>query len=245
VTTATARRGRRRLVLRWAAAFAVVLAIVVAALGLRALRVLWSVDDANTYWEVRAARAAEPDALVYVALGDSAAQGVGASRPEKGYVGLLADEFRASTGRPVLVVNLSLSGAAAADVLTGQVDRVDGYYPDVVTLAVGGNDAGRTSPDTFAATMAKIFDQLPAGSYVADVPDFGGGPRRPAAHVLAERTRDLLVEHEDLVPVPLEAATASMGWGDYAGDFFHPSDSGYRVWADAFWTAMRDDAFMS
>lgn len=241
MTPATQCRGRHRGVLRWVAAFTVVLAVVAAALGLRALRVLWSVDDAKAYWEVRAVRAAEPDALVYVALGDSAAQGVGASRPENGYVGLLADELRASTGRPVLVVNLSVSGATAADVLTGQVDRVEGYDPDVVTLAVGGNDAERTDPDAFAATMAEILDRLPPGTFVADVPDFGSGPRRPAAHELAERTRGLLAEHDQLVPVALEAATASMGWGDYAGDFFHPSDAGYRVWADAFWTAMRGE----
>ena len=53
----------------------------------------------------------EPGDLVYVALGDSAAQGIGASTSDNGYVGLVADRLRERTGNPVLGVNLSRSGA--------------------------------------------------------------------------------------------------------------------------------------
>ncbi len=51
--------------------------------------------------------------LLYVALGDSTAQGIGASRPGNGYVGILADRIRALSGRTVRTVNLSVSGARA------------------------------------------------------------------------------------------------------------------------------------
>ncbi|MEO5743679.1 MAG: hypothetical protein ABIQ53_03685, partial [Terracoccus sp.] len=36
--------------------------------------------------------------ILYVALGDSTAQGIGASRPERGYVGLIAERLRVATG---------------------------------------------------------------------------------------------------------------------------------------------------
>lgn len=59
----------------------------------------------------------ETGGLLYVALGDSAAQAVGTSDPRHGYVSLLADRLRESTGRPVEIVNLSRSGARIKDVL--------------------------------------------------------------------------------------------------------------------------------
>jgi len=212
---------------------------VVALLGLTgwfgygALRVRWSVDNAAAYWDRRAADDGE---LRYVALGDSAAQGVGASRPERGYVGLLADRIEDRTGRTVQVVNLSVSGAVLADVIAGQLPALATLQPDVVTVAVGGNDVGRTDPAAFRRSFAALCAALPPGTLVADVPDFGGGPRRPAAMVLARTAREVLAEHPDLRPVALEEATVEMRWGDYAGDLFHPGDSGYRRWADAFWT---------
>lgn len=59
--------------------------------------------------------------LLYVALGDSTAQGIGASRPGNGYVGILADRIRALSGRTVRTVNLSVSGARATDLVEHQL----------------------------------------------------------------------------------------------------------------------------
>src|SRR5918995_2824211 len=58
----------------------------------------------SKWWRDHAAADGE---LLYVAVGDSAAQGIGASRPDRSYVGVLADDLRAATGRSVRVVNLS------------------------------------------------------------------------------------------------------------------------------------------
>lgn len=225
--------------------------LVLAALGwfaYGALRVRGSVDDAAAFW----AEAARQDGeLVYVALGDSAAQGIGASAPERGYVGILAERLRAETGRTVRVVNLSVSGARATDVVAVQLDQLAALrtagpaggdaVTDLVTVDIGGNDAGRTDPDAFRRSFTAICDALPEGAYVADVPDFGGGPRRPAAARLAAIAREVLAEREDLRLVHLERATLEMSWGDYAADFFHPGDSGYRIWADAYWQAITPD----
>ncbi len=207
-----------------------------AVLGLRALRVLRSAELYSAYWQRQAASEGE---LLYVALGDSAAQGVGASHPALGYVGRLAEQVARRTGRTVQVVNLSVSGAMTADLVREQLPQLAAAgAPDLVTVAIGGNDAGRTGPKAFRAAFVTMLDALPRGSYVADVPDFGGGPRKPAAAALASIAREELARRPSLVSVELEEATGAMRLRDYSADFFHPGDSGYRMWADAFWREM-------
>ncbi|MGN6744506.1 MAG: SGNH/GDSL hydrolase family protein, partial [Amnibacterium sp.] len=63
----------------------------------------------HVHWRERGR--ARPGSLLYVAIGDSAALGIGASRPEAGYVGILAEAVAAWTGREVRVRNLSIDGA--------------------------------------------------------------------------------------------------------------------------------------
>src|SRR5215212_8776807 len=71
-------------------------------------RVASSVGPYQLQWKRRELRwaAARAGTLRYVALGDSLAQGIGASRPDRGYVGLLAERVERATGRRVEVVNL-------------------------------------------------------------------------------------------------------------------------------------------
>lgn len=75
--------------------------------------------------------------LLYVAPGDSAAQGIGASDPQRGYVGLLAKRLRDNAGRPVQIVKLSRSGARIKDVLDTQVPAARMGAPDVSERQVG------------------------------------------------------------------------------------------------------------
>lgn len=198
--------------------------------GLRWWRVFRSVAGYRRYWKQRAKRTGQ---LRYVALGDSLAQGVGASHPERGYVGLLAAHVEADTGATVQVVNVSITGVRLADLLDGQLAALEGR-PDLVTVAIGANDAGRTDPERFRADFARLCAALPDGALVADVPDFQGGSRRAAAARLSEVVREVLAGHPRLVPVALEAATSHLTWRDYSGDLFHPSDAGYRRYSAAF-----------
>ncbi|CAN5179888.1 hypothetical protein BH23ACT9_BH23ACT9_35380 [soil metagenome] len=210
----------------------VVLLIAVAWIAQGVLSVLWQVDAYADHWDQRAQADGE---IVYVALGDSAAQGVGASDPDRGYVGLLADRIEEATGQTVRVVNLGASGARAADVLEAQLPLLDDLDADVITLAVGGNDAGNTDPQDFRTSITTLLDALPAGTFVGDLPDFQGGPRLGASLTLSAIVRDELGSRPSLVAVPLEATTSANTWLDYAPDFFHPDDSGYERWAEAFW----------
>lgn len=179
---------------------------------------------------------------MYVALGDSAAQSVGASRPERGYVGLLAERMRERTGRPVQVVNLSISGATVRDVLDTQLPRLRQLRPDVVTVAVGGNDIRAYDPVRFSADVDELTAALPAGTLIADVPYFMHGrwedDADQAAGIVTAKARG-----HQLQIVPLHdvqrARGASAMLTDFSADWFHPNTRGHRVWADALWHELR------
>lgn len=223
---------------RLAAAGAVLSLAVVAAFGVRAWRVGTTYDDVAAYWHERAA---VPGDLLYVALGDSAAQGVGADTPQEGYVGILADDLARRSGRSVRVLNLSVTGARVADVLARQLPQLAGLHPDLVTLDIGANDAGRTPVADFRRRFDAVCAQLPAGALVADVPRFGGLyalPRQGDAVTFSRVTREVLASHPALKAVAIEHATRHLGFFGYAGDTFHPSSEGYRKWAAAFQAAV-------
>ncbi len=201
----------------------------------KAARVGCSVGRYADYWAVPRG---EAGGLLYVALGDSVAQGVGASRPERGYVGLLAQRMRERTGRPVQVVNLSRSGARLADLVRDQLPRLAELSPDVVTVDIGGNDVVVYDAERFHALVCELTAGLPAGAFVADVPYFmhGHWERRAAetGRLLAD-----CAEVNGLCVVGLHDAEQARGPAamltDFAADWFHPNDRGHRVWADSFW----------
>lgn len=176
--------------------------------------------------------------LLYVALGDSAAQGVGASRPGRGYVGLVADHLRQRCGQTVRVVNLSVSGAKLGDAIELQLPALQQLKPDIVTIAIGANDIPGFEPERFSRELAYLLRLLPAGTIVAEVPAFYLGAAEASARAANRIIRRLATEHGFEV-APLHNRTRAQGAPRYAlnqvaADFFHPNDRGYRVWASAF-----------
>lgn len=176
--------------------------------------------------------------LLYVAVGDSAAQGIGASRPGRSYVGLIAEHLRATTGRTVRVMNLSQSGAKLYEALTNQVPILRTLHPDVVTVSIGANDIAAFEPARFTKEVTELCSALPAGTLVADLPCFHVGGRERSVRVANSIMRTIAVGKR-LTMVPLYATTRRRGTArtvlrDVAADFFHPNDRGYGVWASAF-----------
>ena len=204
-------------------------AAVVGLLAARALRVRASVTPRRRWWDAHRT----PRGLHVVALGDSLTQGTGSSSPGRSYLGLLAADLAARTGRPVDVENRAVYGAKVADVLAEQLPvRADA---ELVLLCVGANDAGRTAPEEFRARLREACAQLPAGSVVGDVPQFQWGPRVPAAAALARVVREVVAEHPDLVLAPVERETTGTSvLTEIAGDWFHPNDRGHDRIARAF-----------
>ncbi|MDQ3610495.1 MAG: SGNH/GDSL hydrolase family protein [Actinomycetota bacterium] len=127
-------------------------AVAAGLLGAWVIKLVRLTRSVMTYGQYWSTSSGTPGGLVYVALGDSAAQGIGASQPERSYVGRLAEKMRERSGCEVLVVNLSMSGATVRDVVDAQLPRLLAMpvRPDIITVAVGGNDILLYSADRFA-----------------------------------------------------------------------------------------------
>ncbi|PRI12280.1 esterase [Leucobacter massiliensis] len=195
------------------------------------------------WWRERRTR---PGALHYLALGDSTAQGIGASVPGRSYVGQLADRIEARLGEPIEVTNLGVSGAPSALCARDQLPRAAKALAkrpaDLVTLAIGANDIADWEPRAFHRNLAAILDALPAHAIVAELPCFHL-PWNDRKVREANAIVHTLAAARGLAVVPLYAATRRRGLRgiltEFAADAFHPNDRGYEVWADAFWPLVR------
>ena len=176
-------------------------------------------------------------------LGDSTAAGVGASGPD----GALPRQVASRLGRPVQLTVLAISGDQVEDVIDKQLPKVASLDPDVVFLSIGANDVVHfTSKDSFTSRYRRLLDQLGTTPVIAlGVPDMGAAPRfaQPLRAIAGWRGRAL-----DEVVGAVAKATGS-AYVDIAGptgpsfraqperffsaDDYHPSDEGYRRWADA------------
>lgn len=183
----------------------------------------------SKFWRERTAAEGEH---LYVAIGDSAAQGIGASRPDHSYVGVLA---RGLDGWQV--VNLGISGATVRMALDSELPAFRKLQPDLVTVSIGANDIASFDEERFARDIRTLFDALPAHAIVATVPSFHFLPAEKRVRAANRIITDAAAER-GLAVAPLHARTRRQGlWGvstQFAGDLFHPNDRGYRVWASAF-----------
>ncbi|WP_082581614.1 SGNH/GDSL hydrolase family protein [Leifsonia sp. Root227] len=179
--------------------------------------------------------------LLYVAIGDSAAQGIGASAPRNSYVGVIADHITAATGRSVRMVNLSVSGATVALAVADQLPRFADLQPDVVTVAIGANDIADFDPARFEEGIRTVFSAIPDDAIVADLPCFylPWNEKKVAVgnailrRVAAERGLTVVPLHDTMKRQGLRGIVTQ-----FAEDLFHPNDRGYRVWASAFLPAV-------
>jgi lysophospholipase L1-like esterase len=189
-------------------------------------------------WEEANGRDLESEGPLWVVLGDSTAQGVGAPSWDEGYVGQLRRALDAGSERPWRVVNLSRSGARAADVEDRQLpllEAIPAPAPDLVTCAIGANDiVRRTPPAQLEATLRRIVARLPARAVMATLPKGLHGGRTEAANrcIRAEAPR------AGLVVADVWAHTGPPWHGKLAADGFHPGALGYADWAAAFAEAL-------
>lgn len=174
---------------------------------------------------------------LWVALGDSMTQGIGASSPDRGWVGQLADHL-AAAGRPHRVVNLSVTGARVQDAIDQQLpalrDLMDaGLTPDLVTVVIGSNDVVSPRLRTgLTERFTELLDGLPEGAVVANLPN----PHREARRVEAVLRRR---EHDGRLVVADMRAHGPRSWrGRLAADKFHPNDAGYAAMAHVFDVAL-------
>ena len=196
------------------------------------------VSKFSDYWQNRQAEQGE---ITYLALGDSAAQGIGASAPQKGHGGLIAERLEAETGKSVRVVNLSVSGARIQDFINDQLPQIEAVEADFVTIEIGANDMGDFEAKKYEQEIRTAFAGLPQHTVVSDMPDFSGG-RRNYSTTEANQIIHKVAGEFNLPVAPLNSYLEQrvkpvIGYG---ADWFHPSDLSYEIWSDAFWVRLQE-----
>lgn len=194
------------------------------------------------YWHGHNARVTGRTGPLWVVLGDSTAQGLGASSPAGGYVGQVLAELRMRTGASWQVLNLSKSGSVLGDVMRTQLPRVSADA-DLVTCGVGVNDILYTAPGKLFADLRALVASVPDGTVLLDLPVPAGvwGLLGRASVPYVARINRVL--HEAAAQRGLPVARVSdqfrSPWrGKFAKDNFHPSQEGYRDWSRALLTAI-------
>lgn len=219
------------------------LIIIAVLVALEIIALIWlflSVGQYKNFWQSKAQNQGE---ITYLALGDSSAQGIGASSPMRGYVGLITKRLEAKTGKKVRVVNLSVTGAKLSDYLRDQAPQVKNYKPDYVTIEIGANDVKTYDEQKFREEFAQVLATLPEGSYVSNLPLFNSRPSstNPAKAASAVIEQELKLNGK-MVAVDLQKQTSEhQSIFGFAPDLFHPNNISYKNWADAFWTKMSEN----
>jgi len=195
--------------------------------------------------------------MVYVAIGASDAVGVGASDPNTtAYVPRLIARLPARA----FALNLGVSGYTVKQALAEELPQALAAHPTLVTVWLVGNDFRQCTPladyqRDLDSLLGQLQSQTHAQVFVANVPDMSllpairdGSPNlgaclrglQPAQirAVVAQWNTviDAVVAKHQQVLVDLFHSDLAAHPDYIASDGFHPSDGGYRVLADLFWT---------
>lgn len=184
-------------------------------------------------WEDANGRVRPGFGPVWVVLGDSTAQGVGAPSWDGGYVGQLLEALNDGSRGRWQVVNLSRSGARVADVLDRQLPTLEAITPapDLVTCAIGANDIVRRTPlPRLEAQVREVMARLPDRAVIATLPQGLNRERTEAVNRLVRAE----AATAGLVVADVWARTGPPWQGKFAADGFHPGPLGYADWAAAF-----------
>lgn len=219
----------------------VVLFGVTALVIIELLALAWLYFSIGSYKNFWIQKAKQPGEITYLALGDSAAQGIGATSPMRGYVGLLAKRIEAKTGKTVKIVNISSTGATIRDAINEQVPKAKTIKADLVTIEIGANDIKTFQPERFRSDFSVLLEQLPKDTYVSNMPLFNSRPgstepARQASQIIQELTKDSDFRFVDLQ----KQTTEHQSIFGFAPDLFHPNNLSYKNWAEAFWMNIKN-----
>ena len=200
-------------------------------------------------------------------LGDSTTAGVGVSRAEDSLPYAIARRLAESERRTVHVVSYGWAGARVADTAGSQLTRAleplrrDEHQPflpsaDVVAVVIGANDAThQTPPVRYRRDLRRTLEGIRAAAprarvVVAGIPAFRGALRtieplifiadqyarllRPISRAEAARVGAAFADLAAEVPKRIERDMPFL-----SVDRFHPSEEGYRVWADVIFEALQ------
>jgi len=196
------------------------------------------------HWRAHNEAVLDTEGPLWVVLGDSTAQGLGAPSPEDGYVGQVLTALRRQTGRPWRVLNLSVSGSLTRDVLGAQLPRLPAGA-ELVTCGIGVNDILYTGPGKLFADLRALIAAVPDHTVLFDLPLPAGcwGPLGRAGVPYVTRINRAIHAAAAARGLPVAEVSAHFRppWtGKFASDCFHPSQDGYRDWSRALLEAITD-----
>jgi acyl-CoA thioesterase-1 len=195
-----------------------------------------------SHWDAHNDRAITEAGPLWVVLGDSTAQGLGAPSPMGGYVGQVLAGLQQRTGQRWRVLNLSLSGALIRDVLRDQLPRVPAGA-DLVSCGIGANDIFYSAPAKLFADLRALIGAVPRGTVLLDLPRPAGilGIVGRASVPYVTRINQTIYQAAGARGLPVAEVSAHFlpPWtGKFGCDNFHPSQDGYRDWARALLAAI-------
>jgi hypothetical protein len=166
---------------------------------------------------------------LWVVLGDSVSQGIGATTRDVGYVGVVHEALRRRDSWRV--VNLSRAGAGIADVLGRQLPELAVLTAEqpaaLVTCIIGIEDVARHTPG-LDISLRQVIAALPTGSVIGTIPRIGrGGPNTALDAVI----RDEAARHQ----LRIAELPSNPGRGR---DHVSLGDVGHGAWARAVLTAI-------
>lgn len=191
------------------------------------------VEEYHRRWDEANEIARSQNGPLWVALGDSSTQGVGASEWENGWTHEVLARLRATTGDPWRIINLSMSGGRFLDVADRQIPVLNTMLdePALVTCVIGSNDLmWRVGVRGVTSDANRAVDRLPERTFVSRLN--GPGPRPKLLNNIFERGASTR-EHQ-----LFNIWNWPSGRGALAADRVHPSDVGYRYMADLAWDAI-------
>jgi lysophospholipase L1-like esterase len=189
---------------------------------------------------------AKGEPLRLIALGESTVAGVGAATHETGLAGQLATALALRLQQSVSWLVIARSGINARQSLVELVPKLVGQRADVVMIGLGVNDsiefhtARRWATDITRLVAAICAQVGEAPVLLAGVPPLGVFPAlpQPLSFVLGARSASLdaasvIVARNlpQVVHVPFQMET-SEARRLFCADGFHPSELGYRLWAE-------------
>jgi acyl-CoA thioesterase I len=188
--------------------------------------------------------------LVYTAIGDSLTAGVGVKNYHDSYAYQLTEDFASTSGAAIDLHVQAYPGARTADAVRDFLNPAIGNQPDIVTILLGVNDIhGFVSAAEFTNNYNEIITRLKAETkakiYAISIPYLGTKYTvlPPYDYYLRYQTIRFnniikrLAAVNNIEYIDLYAPTRDM-FGNptlYSADFFHPSASEYRVWAQTIY----------
>jgi len=201
----------------------------------------------------------EPKRFVYVALGDSTTEGIGASIPEKSFAQIIFLSIKEHR-KYAEFHNLGKQESRISEVLNYQLNKAIALKPHLVTLSIGANDLKyNTRLKSFEKDLHTVLFRLKHETYatvvINTIPDVSSAPRIPnklkkVTNILVRRFNRIITEKALEIGVDLvDFYTQSRIFAKvypvtlFSTDGYHPSDIGYALWANTIITHLHHVIF--